>query len=1001
MKNLLIYLRLLSLAFATILALTTNAATFIVTNTNDSGTGSLRAAITSANTNPMDADNITFNIPTSDPNYNATSGVFTITLASLLPTVNSISVSIDATTQPGNTNPNGPEICVRSTTNLMYGFAFPLSGGTVKGFILNGFLYAVSITKFQSYPSGSCTVSNCYIGVNYDGTAADANDIGIAILEANSNTIQDNILSGNTTSGIGLRKSNSNTIRGNKIGTNRTATAAIPNYYGIAVDTSSNNTIGGNNSTQRNVISGNSYAGVAVNSNLSTGNIIKGNYIGINATGAICSDTIPNYYGIAINDSPNNIVGGAATGERNIVSGNIEAGIAMLGADVKNNSIKGNYVGTNITGTDSIPNGSGILISGGSQNSIGGGGTGEGNVISGNTMAGMVLAYSGTRLNTIKGNLVGTNASGTQALSNHTGIYIKSNANKNTVGGTTAGERNIISGNIEMGLIVEAADSNIVTGNYIGPDITGMNAFTYSNDTLIQANGLMFNTGSKHNIAGGYTAGERNVISGNRIYGHDIYGNSSYNYTIGNYIGVDATGNNPLPNATGICVDGGSNHNPFINNVLSGNMAYGMFIVTTGSNYNELKGNMIGTNAAGTAAVPNQIGFIFGGGTKYNTIGGTTPADRNIISGNIFSGIEMADIGTSYNNIIGNYIGTDITGSSAIPNLHGIGIATNPSNNNVENNVISGNLEMGIIIYESSDSNTVYGNRIGVAADGATPLPNHRAGVVINENSTYNKIGMPGNGNIIAHNDTAGIVISGNGTLFNTISANSIFANGIMDIDLEPFGVTPNDAGDADTGPNEGMNYPVILSATNDPGGGGIYITGTMDCNTYSGPAGVRIELFKSDGANMFNHGGALTYLGYTTVSNSSGNWDFVGTGANAGDQITATATDIMGNTSEFAANFGMITSVEENFIPNDFSVYPNPATDKLQIAFSVESEKQISIKLYSPEGKLMQQFENRVFSSGKHSSQYDLSQFTAGMYLLEVTANDGAIGRKKIVLAK
>ncbi|MCX6296265.1 MAG: hypothetical protein NTX97_09390, partial [Bacteroidetes bacterium] len=147
-------------------------------------------------------------------------------------------------------------------------------------------------------------------------------------------------------------------------------------------------------------------------------------------------------------------------------------------------------------------------------------------------LAGIVMVYSGTRLNSIKGNLIGTDYQGTQILSNHTGIYIKSNANKNTIGGSTAGERNILSGNIEMGLCIETSDSNVVKGNYIGPDITGLNAMKLSNDTLIQANGLYFNSNAKYNTAGGYATGEGNVISGNRVYGHDYYGNSSYNATI-------------------------------------------------------------------------------------------------------------------------------------------------------------------------------------------------------------------------------------------------------------------------------------------------------------------------------------------------------------------------------------------------------------------------------------------------------------------------------------
>ncbi len=979
----------------------TQAATFTVTNTNDSGSGSLREAITSANANPVDADNIVFNIPITDPNYNASTGVFTISLTSLLPTISSIGVNIDGSTQPGNTNPYGPEIRIRSTTNLLYCFAFPLSGGTVNGFIINGFKYAVSITKYMSYPSGNCTVSNCYIGVNFNGTTADANDVGIVILDASNNTINKNILSGNSTSGIALRKSNANTITKNNIGTDKDGMHAIPNYYGIAIDSSSANIIGGNVSAMRNIISGNAYAGIAINSNQSHDNVVKGNYIGINILGASKSDTIPNHYGIAIEGSYGNIIGGSVSGERNIISGNIEAGIAMEGATAKLNIIKGNYIGTNIDGTDSIPNANGILMKGVSQNTIGGNTEGERNVISGNTLGGIILAYSGTRLNKISGNYIGTNYSGSEAISNHTGIYIKSNANKNTVGGSTIGERNVVSGNIEMGVIVEAADSNVIIGNYIGPDAGGTFAFKYSNDTLMQANGLMFNTGARYNVAGGYTAGERNVISGNRIYGHDIYGNSSYNLTIGNYIGVDFTGNLPLPNATGICVDGGSNHNPFINNVLSGNLAYGMFIVTTGTNYNELKGNKIGTNAAGTVPVPNQIGFIFGGGAKYNTLGGTNESDKNIISGNLFSGIEMADIGTSFNNIIGNYIGTDISGTIAIPNLHGIGIATHPSNNNIEGNLISGNNQMGIIIYENSDSNKIYSNKIGVKADGTSPLPNHRAGIVISNSSSHNIIGAPEKGNIIAHNDSAGIVISGNGSLYNTISANLIHSNTFMDIDLEPFGVNPNDPGDSDNGPNEGMNYPVIQSATYNPSTNEIFITGTIDCNTYNGPEGVRIELFQSDGSNIFGHGGSIKYLGYTIVNNNSGTWNLVSTGASTGDKITATATDIKGNTSEFAANMGMITGIAPNIAAEDISVFPNPVSDELNISISLNKESRVNLELQSIVGEQITTLINNPLPAGKHFIHYNTVQLSPGIYFLTVTENGVITHRTKVVIAK
>jgi parallel beta-helix repeat protein len=980
------------------------AATIVVTNTGDAGAGSLRQAITDANVNPVDADNITFNIPVSDPNYNAGTGVYTITLLSILPYVQSLSVSIDGTTQPGNTNPNGPEICLKSNTNILIGLCFPLSGGKAKGLIINGFQIGILITKVDPYPSGSCLVSDCYLGVNYNGTLASANDIGVACYAGvASDTIKNNLISGNITAGVGIRRSNSNVIKNNKIGTDRTGMFRIPNYYGVAIDSSASNLVGGNSLIDCNIISGNSYAGVAINTNMSHDNIVKGNHIGININGIVRTDTICNFYGIAINDSYNNIIGGMAASDPNVISGNSEGGIAILGASAKNTLIQGNRIGTNLGGTDSIPNGNGILLSGASNTIIGGNNAGARNVISGNKLAGIAMAYSGTRNNSVKGNYIGVDLSGTQILSNYTGIYIKSNANSNIIGGSTAGERNIISGNIEMGLCIESADSNVIIGNYIGPDKTGIVALKLGTDSLVQANGLYFNSNAKYNIAGGYNAGDRNVISGNRIYGHDLYGNSSYNSTIGNYIGVDATGNVAMPNATGICVDGGSNHNPFINNVLSGNVAYGIFIVTTGTGYNELKGNIIGLNAAGTDTVPNQSGLLLGGGTKNNVIGGTTATDRNIISGNRFDGILVADTTTMNNVIKGNYIGTDITGSIAKPNYIGVGFATKPSHNNVENNVISGNDYIGLIIYERCDSNLVFSNKIGVAADGTSDLGNGGAGVVIAKASRLNSIGAVGKGNIIAYNDSVGIGIVDTNTINNFISANTIFSNGIMGIDIFPYGVNPNDAGDIDLGSNERMNYPVIQNVFLDWFTGKTTVTGTMDYTINGGPVGVYLQFFKSDGANMFGHGDAIEYVGDTIIVNGSGNWSYTTAGFAAGDVVTATATDMNGNTSEFAQNVSLTVGINENSQNNDFAIYPNPATDKLNVTFNSDGTSEIKIVLYSITGQIISILENGVFSAGNHTVYYDLNQndIKPGMYFIGFFDSDKLIKTNKLVISQ
>ena len=951
--------------------------TYTVVNTLNTGPGSLRQAITDANTNMMGPNSIVFNISSGDLNYNAATGVFTITVLTELPPVQSFSTVIDGTTQPGNTNPYGPEICLNSNSNLYYGLCFPLTSAAVKGLIIEGFQMGIFITKYLNY-GGNCLVSDCYIGVNYNGTSAITNNIGIAVYGGTNNSIKDNLISGNITAGIGIRNSNSNIIQGNKIGTDRTGFFKIPNYYGIAIDSSSNNLVGGNTALQGNLISGNLYAGIAINTNVSHDNLIKGNYIGTNLNCSVRSDTISNYYGIAINESYNNTIGGSTATERNIISGNSESGIAIMGSSSKNNTIQGNYIGTNASGSDSIPNSNGILLSGASNNIIGGSTVSERNIISGNKLAGIAMAYSGTRNNIVAGNYIGVDYQGTQILSNYAGVFIKSNANSNIIGGSTAGKRNIISGNYEIGVAIETADSNIIIGNYIGPDVSGLNALKLSNDTLIQANGLLFNSNAKHNIAGGYSPGERNVISGNRIYGHDIYGNSSYNYTIGNYIGVDASGNVAMPNATGVCVDGGSNHNPFINNVFSGNKAYGIFIVTTGTGYNELKGNILGLNAAGTDTVPNQSGLLLGGGTKYNIIGGTNNADRNIISGNRFDGILVSDTTTTNNEITGNYIGTDITGTLAKPNNIGIGIATMSSKNNVKNNLISGNKYMGLILFENADSNTVSNNNIGVLSNGIDSAGNGTAGIAIVQGSSNNIIGP---GNIIAYNDTTGIFIDDDNTLYNTFTQNSVYKNGLSQIDIFPPGPNPNDPGDPDNGPNLKMNYPDIFSTGYSPTNGLTFITGIMDYN-YENPSGIIVEVFCSytDSAGT---GKCMKYLGSTAVD-STGNWVFFANNIEPGDSIATTATDIYGNTSEISPDFFVITGIDEIITGNEtIELYPNPAREEFCIKTVIKKAENIKLSLYDINGFKLRDLILENASVGINNYCFSTEDLASGLYFI------------------
>lgn len=895
-------MKIIGLLFSLLLYSQLNAATYTVINTNDSGAGSLRDAISSANAAPG-ADLIQFNIPAADGHYNASQGTWTINLFSQLPMITTGSINIDATTQ-ADSNHYGPEIILTKGSTFDYPLLIVSPGNAVKGFIIQGFPYGIMLAN--STATGN-TVSNNYLGTNYNGTVAAPNDYGIGIaMGASGNYISNNLISGNSFGGIGISSSNNNYIRSNLIGTDPSGQIAVPNLYGIAIDNSSGTQIGG--STYRNIVSGNLSGGIVVNGLSSSGTIIKSNYIGTDSSGLLA-----------------------------------------------------------------LPNENGILLSFGNHCTIGGSVAADRNIISGNTAGGIMMNGTGTRANVVKGNYIGTDKTGLNPLPNYSGIVLKSQSNSNIFGGITVGERNILSGNIEMGLYIEASDSNIITGNYIGPDVTGTTAFMIG-DSMLQSNGIEFNTVAKHNRLGGYLPEERNVISGNRVYGMVYYGNTSYNPVIGNYIGTDATGSYALPNATGICVDGGSNHNSIINNVLSGNLSYGIFIVTTGTYYNEMKGNLLGTNAAGTDTIPNAIGLLIGGGTKYNVIGGSGAGEGNLFSGNRFEGIEIADMGTDSNVIVGNYIGTDITGTTAIPNYNGIGFATNPSYNTVDQNVISGNTSIGLILFEYSNHNVITRNRIGVASDGVTPLGNGKPGIVIYGGASYNQIGMePDMGNIIANNDTAGILIDDDNSIGNTISANSIYSNGMLGIELMPGGPTMNDAGDADTGPNNLMNYPIIIHAAADAIDGTAWITGTLDSPN---PDQCVVEVFLAQ-ANTFGFGDGFRYVGYNHPD-AAGNWSLYVSGAlTDGDVITATATGPDGSTSEFAANVSVITGIDEETISN-WVIYPNPVEDLL----FVPGTKGMTLQVYSMDGRLVLETVS--------DNTLDVAALQPGLYMLFIQHDAG-----------
>ena len=541
--------------------------------------------------------------------------------------------------------------------------------------------------------------------------------------------------------------------------------------------------------------------------------------------------------GTLVSNSNGLLIKAGGTTVRGLAIGKFDVGIYVNGCD--NNTIQATYIGVDATGTTARSNHTGIRLIG-SNNLIGGAIAAARNVISGSTFAGLEI---GGNNNIIQGNRIGTNAAGTIAIPNATGVSIPSSPwTNNLIGGTTAGAGNLISGNAKG--IDTGGTGTIIQGNLIGTDAAGTSSV--SNNTGINARGLNI-------LVGGLTAAARNIISGN----------------LGDGISIAGAGT-------------------------------------------KLQGNYIGTDITGALALGNGGSGVVAGDNVL--IGGLVPEARNIIAANHGNGnvsLGSNNIGSAVT-VQGNYIGTDVTGTRSLNDpmfFPGISIS---SNNNIvggtvagARNVISGN-DSGIKIGDFSSlfsGNVIQGNYIGLNAAGTAALPNAREGILLS-GAVNTTIGgtQPGAANKIAFNGAAGVSVEfGTG---NAIRGNSIFSNVQLGIDLvvnNLTGVTPNDATDADTGPNNLQNFPVITSVLSN--GGNTTIQGSLKSTPNTT---FQIDFYSNSALDPSGNGEGALFFNTTSVNtDSNGNANINVTFPSAlptGRAITATATDPNGNTSEFSA---------------------------------------------------------------------------------------------------
>lgn len=431
---------------------------------------------------------------------------------------------------------------------------------------------------------------------------------------------------------------------------------------------------------------------------------------------------------------------------------------------------------------------------------------------------------------------IGTDASGTTAVPNQGfGIQVFG-GNGVRIGGATngspcSGDCNLISGatNFKANVLLDLnATGALVRGNFIGPDVTGGAAITPNEVQGIVDKGNGDRIGGTFNTTpGGACTGDCNLISGNNING-------------------------------GIVLD-----------------AHAVSAL--------VQGNFVGTDVSGTMPISNGVSEGFSEGilsyADFASIGGTTAGARNVVSGNIGTGIQVRGVGTT---VQGNYIGTDTTGSVALTGS-GPGVTLYQSDSAMiggiapgAGNLLSGasnNGADGVYVLQSTNAQII-GNRIGTAADGVSPLPNLSHGVNLTDDSSDNFVGGASElaGNVIAFNGQYGVYVDGDEPQVrsNTIRSNRIYSNSAGGIALV-------------VGANDDLAPPTI------DGLGPLHGTACAQCI---------VEIFSdADGQGAVLEG---------TVFSADGTWSF--DGPLSGPHVTATATDISHNTSPFSAPFSLFS---------------------------------------------------------------------------------------------
>lgn len=875
----------------------------VITHTGDTGAQSLREAMIFGQ-----------EFPTYYPKFNVpgaalTGGVALFQPASALPAITKNAFVLNGLTQfsfGGNTNPNGPEVVLDGTN----------AGGYVAGLNVrssSNILRSLVIHKFKGsgvYIEGPNIENNvidyCFIGTSADGMAQAGNGSeGVTIVKGAKATwvggtsARGNLISGNKYRGVGVWDAGTDNtfISGNKIGTNRTGTASITTEgHGVSIVNGPKGS-----KIQGNLVSGNALNGVEVWGAGVESTLVQGNKIGTDAAGLVAvangnSGVVVTAAGDATGAPKNTTIGGNTAALRNILSGNTRQGIWAGHALMTGLTISGNWIGVGANGIAAVGNQQGgIVVADGTTVKIGGITADERNVIANNQGNGIGL----WRVNTpfVQGNWIGYNANRGNAGNTGLGIYLDACVGPR-IGGTTVDQRNYIgnAGTHAIGLWNNTRDG-FIQGNIIGLGTLGTSSAPITND------GIVITGGSRNHTIGGTLPGSANIIGNTGGKGISLWeANTTNNKVYGNWIGFRTDGVAAPVAHEGIVLVNSANGNyvggsQATQRNIVGNAQLGISIWNSTGNY--VVGNWVGMNPQQQLAGITSTGILLNNGALNNRV------TDNVVAKASGEGISIN------NNSTGNTIQRNLIGFRADGNTAGeIAFRGVYINGSSHNNVIGGtnsafgnkigNCGVGVGIWDSN-GNQIQGNTLGLNGLGAA-APFVNDAIVIGLSSADNWVGgtQPAAGNIIT-NGNHGVGVSGTAAR-NRIRMNRMYDNRKLGINLygndNAAGVTANDNLDADAGPNELSNYPVINSAI--PTGSLVQVIGQFNGKPNTSYV---LDFYSSVNRDPSQYGEGQYYVGSVNITtdaqgNASFNQQLLD---QPGGWMTATATDSLGNTSEFS----------------------------------------------------------------------------------------------------